>query len=38
MDRVAECIAMAMEDGFEDKIEKLRDMVEGICKKYPLYE
>ena len=38
MDRVAECIAMAMEDGFEDKIEKLRDMVEGICKKCPLYE
>ena len=38
MDRVAECIAMAMEDGFEDKLEKLRDMVEGICKKYPLYE
>lgn len=38
MDRVAECIALAMEEGFEDKVEKLRGMVEDICKKYPLYE
>ena len=33
MDRVAECIALAMEEGFEDKVEKLRGMVEDICKK-----
>ncbi len=38
MDRVAECIALAMEEGFEDKVEKLRGTVEDICKKYPLYE
>ena len=38
MDRVAECIALAMEDGFEEKIDELRGMVEAICKKYPLYE
>ena len=38
MDRVAECIALAMEEGFEEKVEKLRGMVEDICKKYPLYE
>lgn len=38
MDRVAECIALAMEDGFEEKIDELRGMVEAICQKYPLYE
>lgn len=38
MDRVAQCIATAMEDDFEGNIEKLRGMVEDICKKYPLYQ
>ena len=31
------CIALSMEDGFEGNVEKLRAMVEDICKKYPLY-
>lgn len=38
MDVVAQCIAMAMEDGFEEKIETIRSMVDGVCKKYPLYQ
>lgn len=38
MDQVAQCIAIAMEDDFEDNIGKLRGMVEDICKKYPLYQ
>ena len=38
MDQVAACIALAMEDGFEGNVEKLRGMVEDICKKYPLYQ
>ena len=37
MDRIAACIALSMEDGFEGNVEKLRAMVEDICKKYPLY-
>ena len=37
MDQIAACIALAMEDGFEGNVEKLRAMVEDICKKYPLY-
>ena len=38
MDQVAACIALAMEDGFEENVEKLRGMVEGICRRYPLYQ
>ncbi len=38
MDVVAQCIAMAMEDGFEGKIETIRGLVDGVCKKYPLYQ
>lgn len=38
MDEIAACIALAMEDGFEDKVPVLRDRVEAICKKYPLYQ
>ena len=37
MDKIAACIALSMEDGFEGNVEKLRAMVEDICKKYPLY-
>ena len=37
MDQIAACIALSMEDGFEGNVEKLRAMVEDICKKYPLY-
>lgn len=38
MDQIAGCIALAMEDGFEDNVEKLRGMVGDIIQKYPLYE
>ena len=38
MDQIAACIALAMEGGFEGNVEKLRGMVEDICKKYPLYQ
>ena len=38
MDQIAACIALTMEDGFEGNVEKLRGMVESICKKYPLYQ
>ena len=38
MDQIAACIALAMEDGFEGNVEKLRGMVESICQKYPLYQ
>jgi len=38
MDQVAACIALAMEDGFEENVEKLRGMVEDICRRYPLYQ
>ena len=37
MDEIAECIALAMEDGFEEKVEALRAKVDGICGRYPLY-
>ncbi len=38
MDDIAQCIALCMEDGFEEKVNSLREMVEGICGRYPLYE
>ena len=38
MDQIAACIALAMEDGFEGNIQKLRGMVETICQRYPLYQ
>ncbi len=38
MDQIAACIALAMEDGFEDNVEKLRGMVGEIIRKYPLYQ
>ncbi len=38
MDQVAACIALAMEDGFESHTAELRDKVEAICAKYPLYQ
>lgn len=37
MDQVAECIALAIHD-FENSEDKIRSMVEAICKKHPLYE
>ena len=37
MDEVAACIALCMEDGFEEKVEAIRARVEAICSKYPLY-
>ena len=38
MDEIAACIALAMEDGFEEKIDAIRARVDAICKKYPLYQ
>lgn len=38
MDQIAACIALAMEDGFEGNIQKLRGKVETICQRYPLYQ
>lgn len=38
MDEIAACIALAMEDGFEEKIVSLRQRVEEICRRYPLYQ
>ncbi len=38
MDEIAACIALSMEDDFENNKEKLRAMVNGICQKYPLYQ
>lgn len=35
---IAECIVMTMQDDFESKIEEIRAKVEGICKKFPLYQ
>ena len=38
MDEIADCIALAMEDGFEGRIELLRQRVQAICEKFPLYQ
>ena len=38
MDEIADCISLAMEDGFEDRIDSLRQRVEAICEKFPLYQ
>ena len=38
MDEVAQCIALAMEDHFEDKVEELQGMVQSICGRYTLYQ
>jgi glycine hydroxymethyltransferase len=37
MDVIAECISMTAKD-FEGNMEKVREMVTGLCTKYPLYE
>ena len=37
MDKIAACIALCMEDGFEGNIEAIRARVEAICQRYPLY-
>lgn len=37
MDEIAACIALAMVDGFEENIQAIRDRVDAICQKYPLY-
>lgn len=38
MDRIAQCIALAMEPDFEEKVETIRGMVAGVCDRYPLYQ
>ncbi len=37
MDKIAECIALAVND-FENSADKIRETVDSICAKYPLYE
>ena len=37
MSDVAHCIWLAATD-FENKADEIRGVVEGICKKYPIYE
>ena len=37
MKEIAECIYLTAKD-FDNSKEKIRDMVNAICKKYPLYE
>jgi len=37
MEVIAECIYLTAAD-FEANADKVREMVTGICKKYPLYE
>nr|WP_294479312.1 serine hydroxymethyltransferase [uncultured Ruminococcus sp.] len=37
MDVIAECIYLTASD-FDANADKVREMVTGICKKYPLYE
>lgn len=37
MDKIAECICLCVTD-YEANIEKMRDTVNSICAKYPLYE
>ena len=37
MDEIAACIALCMEEGFEEKIDAIRGRVDAICQKYPLY-
>ena len=36
MDVIAQCIAMVVED-FDANADKVREMVNGLCAKYPLY-
>ena len=38
MNEIAACIALAMEDGFENHVPELQSRVEAICGKYPLYQ
>lgn len=37
MDEIAACIALAMDGDFESRVPELRNRVEAICGKYPLY-
>ena len=37
MDKIAECIAMAVND-FENSADKIRSIVTDICSKHPLYQ
>ena len=36
MDTIAQCIAMVVED-FDANADKVREMVDALCAKYPLY-
>ena len=38
MDVIAECISRSMRDDFEENIGDIRELVDSVCRKYPLYQ
>ena len=38
MDVTAECISRSMRDDFEENIGAIRELVDSVCRKYPLYQ
>lgn len=38
MDVIAECISRSMRDDFEENIGAIRELVDSVCRKYPLYQ
>ena len=38
MDVIAECISRSMRDDFAENIGAIRDLVDSVCRKYPLYQ
>lgn len=38
MDAIAECISRSMRDDFEENIGAIRELVDSVCRKYPLYQ
>ena len=38
MEVIAECISRSMRDDFEENIGAIRELVDSVCRKYPLYQ
>lgn len=38
MDVIAECISRSMREDFEENVGSIRELVDSVCKKYPLYQ
>ena len=38
MDVIAECISRSMRDDFEENMGAIRELVDSVCRKYPLYQ